>query len=68
MLALYYLGVALIETACALFVWGVWSNYVLGRSWPTNSAFALSIIISAIVGTLALGYAIRKDAAGDDHT
>ncbi len=68
MLVLYYIGIALIETACALFVWGVWSNYVLGRGWPTNSAFALSIIISAIVGTSALGYAIRKEAAGDDHT
>ncbi len=68
MLVLYCLGTALIETACALFVWGVWSNYVLGRGWPTNSAFVLSIIISAIVGTLVLGYAIRKDAAGEDDS
>ena len=59
MLVLYCIGIVLIETACALSVWGVWSNYMLGRGWLTISAFVLSIAISAIAGALALGYAIN---------
>ena len=66
MLIWYCFGIVLIETACALFAWGAWSNYVLGRGWPTGLAFAVFTISSAIAGTLVLAYAIRKEAAGED--
>ena len=67
MLIRYCFGIALIETACALFAWGAWSNYVLGRGWPTGLAFAVFTIGCAIAGTLVLGHAIRRDTAGEEH-
>ncbi len=66
MLIWYFFGIVLIETACALLAWGAWSNYVLGRGWPTSLAFAVFTISSAIAGALVLAHTIRKEAAGED--
>ncbi len=70
MLLRHVIGCLLLVASFGLVVWGYWSHWALGRGWPTITAFAVSMVCLAILGTLIATGAIEPadESAGEDDS